>query len=176
MSRVQRYHPLLVVLHWLVAVLILAALAVGFLGLATMSNADPAKIGLLRLHMAGGMLIFVLMALRFMVRIRTAAPVSPVRSSLALLQHYGFYVLVMAMVATGYVTGLLAGLPAIVFAGSGDPLPESFSAYPTFLAHGALAFLLAGCVLWHGCRALYRQFAAGRPVFRRMWFGRRALE
>jgi len=176
MTGVPRYHPLLVVLHWLVAVLILAALAVGFLGLATMSSTDPDKIGLLRLHMAGGMLIFALMALRFIVRVRTTAPIAPVRSSQALLRHYGFYILVMAMVTTGYVTGLLAGLPAIVFAGSGDPLPESFSAYPTFLAHAALAFLLLGCVLWHGCRTLYRQFATGRPVFRRMWFGRRALE
>ena len=34
MKLASRYHPLLVTLHWLLAVLILMALAVGFLGLA----------------------------------------------------------------------------------------------------------------------------------------------
>ena len=60
MATASRYHPLLVALHWLLAVLILAALAVGFLALANMPNADPAKIAVLRWHMAGGMLILAL--------------------------------------------------------------------------------------------------------------------
>jgi cytochrome b561-like protein len=64
MKLVSRYHPLLVTLHWLLAVLILAALAVGFFALAAMENADPRKIAVLRWHMAGGMLILALMIIR----------------------------------------------------------------------------------------------------------------
>jgi hypothetical protein len=79
MKPASRYHPLLVALHWLLAALILAALAVGFFGLAAMPNADPQKI---------------------------------------------------------------AGLPEIVFAESGAPLPMSFAVYPIFLAHFWLAALL----------------------------------
>jgi hypothetical protein len=44
----SRYHPVLVTLHWLLAVLILAALAVGFFALAAMENADPRKIAVRR--------------------------------------------------------------------------------------------------------------------------------
>ena len=52
MQRVIRYHPILVVLHWLLAALIIAALCIGFLYLAATPNSDPGKIPVLRLHMA----------------------------------------------------------------------------------------------------------------------------
>jgi cytochrome b561 len=43
-------------LHWLLAALVIAALSLGFFVLAATPNPDPQKIGVLRLHMAGGML------------------------------------------------------------------------------------------------------------------------
>ena len=48
MQHASRYHPLLVTLHWLLAILILAALIVGFFLLAAMPDTDPQKIGILR--------------------------------------------------------------------------------------------------------------------------------
>ena len=68
----SRYHPLVVTLHWVLAVLIVAALAIGFVGLAPPPNSDPRKIAVLRVHMAGGMLILVLMGIRFIVRMCTS--------------------------------------------------------------------------------------------------------
>jgi cytochrome b561 len=49
--------------------------------------------------------------------------------------HIGLYLLVFAMAASGMATALQAGLPEIIFAGSGAPLPESFAAYPARQAH-----------------------------------------
>jgi cytochrome b561 len=169
MTPASRYHPLLVALHWLLAILILAARAVGFFGLAAMSNADPAKIAVLRWHMAGGMLILALMLVRFVVRLLTAKPAPANR--LASIVHYGFYLLVVLMVGTGFATGLLAGLPEIVFAQSGAPLPESFAAYPTFQAHFWLATLLASLVVLHVVAALYYQLVRRDGLLRRMGFG-----
>jgi len=169
MTPASRYHPLLVALHWLLAILILAARAVGFFGLAAMSNADPAKIAVLRWHMAGGMLILALMLVRFVVRLLTAKPAPANR--LASIVHYGFYLLVVLMVGTGFATGLLAGLPEIVFAQSGAPLPESFAAYPTFQAHFWLATLLAALVVLHVVAALYHQLVRRDGLLRRMGFG-----
>jgi cytochrome b561 len=169
MTPASRYHPLLVALHWLLAVLILAALAVGFLVLAAMPNAQPAKIAVLRWHMAGGMLILALMLVRFVVRLLTAKPAPANR--LASIVHYGFYLLVVLMVGTGFATGLLAGLPEIVFAQSGAPLPESFAAYPTFQAHFWLATLLAALVVLHVVAALYHQLVRRDGLLRRMGFG-----
>ena len=179
MKQVSRYHPLLVTLHWLLAVLIIAALAVGFFLLASMPNSDPQKIGVLRVHMAVGMLILALMVIRFIVRMLTARPEKattgyPLLDRIAPISHYGFYVLVVLMVATGFATSILAGLPAIVFGGSGAPLPPSFMIFPTFVAHGWLAALLAGFIVLHVLAAFYHQFVRRDRLFARMFYGRRA--
>jgi cytochrome b561 len=180
MTRASRYHPLLVALHWLLALLIIAALLVGYFGLAATPNTDPHKIDVLRVHMAGGMLILALMIIRFIVRILTSRPADamtgyPRFDRIAPITHYGFYVLVVLMAGTGYTTGILAGLPAIVFAGSGDPLPPTFLIYPTRVAHGYLAALLAGVIIVHVLAALYHQFVRKDGLFRRMAFGRRVI-
>jgi cytochrome b561 len=178
MKHVSRYHPLLVTLHWLLAFLIIAALTLGFFGLAATPNSAPQKIGILRVHMAGGMLILVLMGVRFIVRIRTSRPPVattgyPVLDRIAPISHYGFYVLVLLMVGTGYTTGILAGLPAIVFGGSGAPLPPTFMIYPTWVAHGYIGTLLAGFIILHVLAAFYHQIVRKDGLFQRMSFGAR---
>jgi len=179
-KQVSRYHPLLVTLHWLLAVLIVGALILGFFVLAAMPNSDPQKLGLLLAHMAGGMLILGLMVIRLIVRILTSKPASattgsPLLDRIAPITHYGFYLLVLLMVATGFATAIRAGLNRIVFQGSGEPLPESFTVYRPFVAHGYLAALLAAFIALHVLAAFYHQFVRKDGLFRRMWFGRRAL-
>jgi cytochrome b561 len=178
MNQVSRYHPALVTLHWLLAVLIVAMLCIGFFVLAATPNSDPQKIAVLRVHMAVGVFILLLMVVRFIVRMFSTRPVaattgSPALDRIAPITHYGFYALVLLMVGSGFATGILAGLPAIVFAGSGDPLPPTFDAYPSFRAHGLFAAILAAFIALHVLAALYHQFVRRDGLFRRMWFGRR---
>jgi cytochrome b561 len=175
---VSRHHPLLVTLHWLLAVLIIAMLCIGFLVLAPMPSADPQKIGILLVHMSVGMAILALMVARFIGRIRTSRPADattgyPRLDRLAPIIHYGFYVLVLLMVGSGYATAILAGLNKSVFRGSGDPLPPDFSIYPTFVAHATLAALLAGFIVVHILAALFHQFVLKDRLLRRMLFGQR---
>jgi cytochrome b561 len=178
---VSRYHPLLVLLHWLLAVLIIAMLCIGFIVLEPMPNIDPQKIDILLIHMSVGMLIFALMVVRFVVRLRTSRPAPATTGSqlldrLAPVTHYGFYVPVLLMAGSGYATAIFAGLNKSVFQHSGEPLPESFEIYPSFVAHGYVALLLAGFVILHALAALYHQFVRKDGLLRRMWFGRRALD
>jgi cytochrome b561 len=180
MTQVSRYHPLLVTLHWLLAVLIIAMLIVGFFVLEPMSNAQPQKIGILRVHMLVGMLILALMVVRLIVRWLAAKPPaatigSPLLDRIARLVHYGFYLLVLLMVASGYATAILAGLNRSVFQRSGEPLPASFETYPTFEAHGFLAVLLVGLIALHVAAALFHQFVRRDRLISRMLFGRRGL-
>jgi cytochrome b561 len=178
MKTVSRYHPLLVTLHWLLAVLIIAMLGVGIFKLDRMPNTDPAKIDLLLAHMSIGMTILLLMAIRFVVRLRTARPARATTGSslldrLAPITHYGFYGAVLLMVASGFSTAILAGLNRSVFLHSGEPLPVNFRAYPTFVAHASLALLLIILIALHVLAALYHQFVRKDGLFRRMGFGRR---
>jgi cytochrome b561 len=173
----SRYHPLLITLHWLIAVLILAMIGVGFFVLARMSNIDPPKITVLLIHMSVGMLVFALMSIRLLLRVCTARPAGAMTGyagfdRIAPLVHYGFYILVFAMAGTGLATAIAAGLNRSIFQGSGEPLPASFIAYPTFTAHFYLAWLLVGFLLLHVLAALYHQFSLKDGLFRRMWFGR----
>ncbi len=160
MKVVRRYHVVLVTLHWLLAAMILTNLVVGFAQLF-MSNSNPDKITVLLLHMAGGTVILTLMAIRLIVRWRTAKPSpaltgKPFLNRMARLSHYGFYVLVVLMVATGFGIAIPADLPAIVFAGSGDSLPANFGAFPFFLVHfalGAMLVVLVAIHVFHGLLA-----------------------
>ena len=70
MTLVSRYHPALVVLHWLLALLIIAALALGALVMVKIPNSSPMKLEALRSHMSGGMAILVLMLIRLVIRMR----------------------------------------------------------------------------------------------------------
>jgi cytochrome b561 len=175
---VSRYHPLLVMLHWLIAVLIVALLSIGFFLAVAVPNTDPHKISILLIHMAAGMFVFALMAVRFIVRLSTARPADaatghPVLGRIASAVHCGFYLLVLGMAGSGLSTSILAGLNRSVFQGSGEPLPPSFAIYPTFVAHTYLAWLLLGLLVVHVIGALYHQFFLTDGLFRRMWFERR---
>lgn len=173
-----RYHPLLVALHWLIALLIIIALVFGSLRLTEIPNDDPEKLVALQAHMSIGIAILLLMLIRLITRIFSERP--PHASSgidladkLGVATHWLFYVLVISMAVSGLVTASLAGLPSIVFGGSGEPLPEDFGIYPSRIVHGMLATLIALLLLLHVLAALYHQFFLKDHLFRRMWFGSR---
>jgi cytochrome b561 len=103
------------------------------------------------------------MAVCLIVRLRTSRPPNattgyPRLDRLAPITHYGFYVLVLLMVVTGYATAILAGFNRSLFA-----------VYPTFVAHATLAAVLAGVMILHVLAALFRQFVLKDGLLRRMF-------
>jgi cytochrome b561 len=175
---VNRYHGVLVALHWLLGLMILVGLFMGTFALEPVPNSDPAKVDGLRGHMINGMLIGGLMILRLIVRVRTShPPAAPTgmawADTIAPWTHWALYALVFVMVASGFAMSLMAGLPGIVFGGNGQPLPETFDVFWPRAIHGIAAKLLIALVVLHVAAALYHQFVKGDGLFRRMWFGRR---
>ena len=67
MKQVSRYHPLLVTLHWVLAVMIIAALTIGFFVLADAQRRPSEDWRSAHTH-GRQMLILVLMVIRFIVR------------------------------------------------------------------------------------------------------------
>jgi len=179
MSEVSRYHPFLVALHWTLAALIVAALALGALVMVNIPNGDPMKIEALRSHMTGGVLILTLMLVRLVVRTQTAHPApaptgNPILDRLAWVSHRMFYGAVLAMAGSGIVMALETGLPAIVFFGGGA-LPADFWAYPVRTAHYLFSRLLIGLIALHVAGALYHTLVRKDGLLRRMWFGGRGV-
>jgi len=180
-GRASKYHPALVLLHWLLAWFIIASLLFGFFVLRVVPNTDARKIDMLEWHMGLGVAILAAMLLRLVVRWRTARPApaglgTPASARAAGRAHVAFYVLVACMVATGYATGLLAHLNDIVFARNGAPLPPSFDAYPTFRLHGWIAASLAVLITLHVLGALWHGLVRRDGVMRRMGWGGRRIE
>lgn len=171
-----RHHPLLVLLHWSLALLIVLMLAVGMLVLKPMPNTSPEKLVALRAHMLLGGLILLLMLLRVVVRWRFARP-APLSSGhaaldrLAGLAHASLYLLVFAMALSGIGIAIAAGLPQIVFAGHGS-LPISFADLPPRIAHGVLAWMLIALITLHLHGVLYHLLIRRDGLLGRMALGR----
>lgn len=179
MQRVTEYHPLLVFMHWLLAVLLIVALGGGSLVLVKIPNTDPMKIQALRQHMAGGILLLVLMLTRLVVRLRTAhpAPASagrPILDRLAWLSHRLLYVLVLGQAAAGLWLAQETHLPAVLFSGQGT-LPPDFWVYPMRSVHYVISRLLMALIALHVAAALYHTFVLRDGLLRRMWFGKRVV-
>lgn len=178
MTLVSRYHPLLVALHWILAVLIIAALALGALVMVKIPNTDPMKFEALRSHMIGGTLILGLVLVRLVVRIRTEHPAPPsaghpLLDRLAWASHRMLYVAVLGQAISGLVMALQTGLPAILF--GGGALPVDFWVYPIRTVHYLFSRMLMVLIALHIAGALYHTLLLRDGLLRRMFFGRRIV-
>lgn len=173
----KRYHPALAALHWLLAVLLIAMLAGGTLSLKVVPNASAEKLNLLRVHMAIGGSILLLMVVRLGIRLTTEHPAAATTGNalldaLAPWVHWILYALVFTMAGSGVGMAALAGLPDIVFNATGN-LPANFNAFPQRVVHGIVAKLLMLTIALHAAAALYHQFIKHDGLLSRMWFGGR---
>jgi cytochrome b561 len=172
---VRRYHPALVVLHWLVAALVLLGLAMGTFKLSALPNTAPDKIGALRGHMIAGGLILLLMLARLVVRRVTAHPPPAttgfvMADRLAPLAHGLLYAAVLAMAGSGIAMSVGADLPAVVFMGQGS-LPADFAHLPARAVHGLVAKLLMVLIALHVAAAACHQWVRRDGLLSRMGFG-----
>lgn len=174
----SRYHPFLVVLHWLLAILIIAAFFVGAAVLDDMPNSDPNKINILKMHMVAGMLVLTLMILRIFVRKGTEVPPhaetgNALLNRLGQWAHVALYVVVIAMCLTGMGAMAQGELNLVIF-GDGDPvLPANYDEVPALGMHEAIGFVLMLLVVAHLAASLFHQLVLKDRLFRRMWFGKR---
>lgn len=131
----KRYHPILVVIHWVMLVLIVKAWTSGQFVLENIPNSDPEKIDALRMHMTVGLIVGALLILRLITKLRSEQP-PHAKTGFAFMDKAGvwadwaFYVVILLIVASGIGTALFTGLIETVFQGSGAPLPDNFDDVP----------------------------------------------
>jgi cytochrome b561 len=179
MSQVSRYHPALVVLHWLLAILIPTALALGVFVVVKIPNGDPMKAEALRGHMAGGILILTLMLLRLPIRFATHHPAAASTGNslfdgLAWLSHRLLYLAIIGMAAVGLWMAIETGILGILI-GQHPQIPADFWAYNSRHAHYLISRLLMVLIALHIAGALYHTLIRRDGLLRRMWFGRRVI-
>jgi cytochrome b561 len=172
-SSPQTYGALPITLHWVSALAVLIMLASG---LAAVNTPDAAaKIGILRVHVSTGLCVLVLTVLRIVWWLfidRKPEPKAGVpgwQSAIARVVHYGMYVVIVVMLASGIALAILSGLVPMLFGAPGS-LPN-FQMLPPFLAHGLGAWALMGLIVLHTLAALYHQFIRRDQLLARMGIG-----
>src|SRR5246127_474684 len=95
----QRFTPPQRLLHWLVAICILAML---FIGVGMVSTIMPKYLTLVSFHKSLGIVILVLALIRLVVRLGSGAPPLPAdlpepTKLAAQLSHYALYILMIGM-------------------------------------------------------------------------------
>jgi cytochrome b561 len=174
MTSSHRYFtPLQRLVHWLMAICILAML---FIGVGMVSTITPTYLSLVSIHKPLGIAILVLALVRLALRVRYGAPALPAElpepmKLAAHLSHYAFYLLMIGMPLIGWAMLSAASYPVVLFGGVHLPsiLPPSDSLHTLLWnAHFYLAFAFFALILLHVAAALFHAFVRRDGVFEAM--------
>ncbi len=147
-------------LHWLMAVLILAML---FIGVGMVSSVSERYSLLVSIHKPLGIAILALVVIRFLNRLFNPPPplpadMSPVQRLAAHGSHIVLYALMFLMPLIGWGMLSAAGYPIVLFGPWQLPpiLPQGAALYAVLReSHTILAYLLFATVLLHLAAALF---------------------
>jgi cytochrome b561 len=160
------------VLHWLMAVLILAMLFIGVAMVTSLSDYQR----LVSIHKPIGALILVLVAIRLINRVLHPAPplpaaMPPLLKFVAHASHWLLYALMFALPLVGWGMLSAGGYPIDLVGSFHLPpiLPHSSTLYAVLRpAHTVLAYLLFATFLVHLGAALAHAFIFKDGVFESM--------
>jgi len=176
MESPKRYHPLLVAIHWIMAILILFNLLYATFAMVRIPN-DAGKAPVLMVHMLTGLTVLGLVIVRFIVRLTTKLPPAATSGSklldvLGVVIHWTLYLAAFGMGLSGLGLALQSGLFGSVFAGQGQ-IPVDFYEFGPRISHGFLATALYVVIGLHVAAALFHEIIRKDRLMRRMWFGKR---
>jgi cytochrome b561 len=162
--------------HWGMAIAIVGMFALG-LWMVTLTYYSPYYQSAPDLHRSVGMLLLVLLVFRFAWRLASARPddsdLSKLERIAAPIAHWGFYVLLLALIVSGYLISSSDGRPVAVFDWFSVPalIHDKGLEQPAGQAHEFLAYLTIALAALHTAAALKHHFVDRSRVLTRMWSG-----
>jgi len=171
----QKYPPLMRALHWLMAIIIIAMLALGLI-MEGIPRENPLHQTLYDVHKSFGVLVLMLFAIRISLRLRFGSPALPAIISgmvkkLALAGHYLLYLLMFIMPASGYLMTNSFGFPVRFF---GIALPkvigidkEAGMSFATI--HAISAYILIFFIVVHIGAVILHLVKDRVNLLKRMW-------
>ena len=164
------FSPLQRLLHWLMAIMVVAML---FIGVTMVSTLKPGFLTLIAIHKPLGISILVLALLRLGLRLRRGAPPLPsdlpsIQGIAAKLSHAVLYALLIAMPLIGWGMLSAGGYPIVLFGSIHLPqiLPQDDRVYTALrTAHILLAYTFFATILLHIAAALFHALIRRDNVF-----------
>jgi cytochrome b561 len=161
------------VLHWLMAIMVLAML---FIGVSMLSTLEPRFLTLIAIHRPLGIAILVLAVIRLGVRLRRGGPPLPAdlpraQALAAKFSHFVLYALLIAMPLVGWGMLSAGGYPVVLYGSLHLPaiLPHDDRLHAILLTtHMVLACMFIATILLHVAAALFHAWIRRDGVFRAM--------
>jgi cytochrome b561 len=172
--KTERYTSTAIALHWLVAAMILAVLALG-LYMADL-KLSPTKLKLYSWHKWAGVTIFMLVVIRVVWRLTHASPPMPATMTAwqrhtASGAHVLLYVLMFVIPLSGWLMSSAKGFQTVYF--GVIPLPDLLTKNEALgelleQVHGLLNYALIAILIAHAAAALKHHFVDKDDVMRRI--------
>jgi cytochrome b561 len=160
-------------LHWLMAICILAML---FIGVGMVATVSSKYLTLVQIHKPLGIAILVLALIRLSLRFHYGAPAlpadlpAPIKLA-ANLSHYIFYALMIGMPLLGWAMLSAASYPVVLYGSLHLPSivsPNAELHAQLWHAHYYLAFAFFALILLHLAAALFHKLVRHDGVFEAM--------
>ena len=168
----EKYGPAAMTLHWIVALLLSAALVLAWV---LPRKTAPGYEGLLDLHKAVGMLVLVLVVPRLLWRlgnpVAPAASLTTLEARLSSITHWTLYAIMLLIPLTGYLyaSGLGQHLDFFGLFNLTSPLPTDRAiSGPMEVLHKTGQYAIYAVVGLHVAAALYHHFVKRDGVLQRM--------
>lgn len=163
-------------MHWIMAVAILGMFVLG-LWMVTLNYYSPYYQSAPDLHRSVGMLLLFLLVFRLGWRLMNARPddsdLSRLERVAAPIVHWGLYVLLAALMVSGYLISSSDGRPVKVFDWFSVPalIQDRRLEEPAGEVHEILAWVTIAVAALHSAAALKHHFIDRSRVLTRMWSG-----
>ena len=180
----ERYAWVQRLIHWTVALLVVALLAIGFtlgtLGFEGARDAFGIDVTnlLYRYHKTFGVIVLGLMTLRLLLRLAKPPPpydppIPSVFRTVGRINHWALYALLLAQPVVGWTATAAGGFPIEFFGWKLPPLLSKDEALSETLygVHEAFGFAIVALVLLHASAALMHWLVRRDGVMHRMTFG-----
>lgn len=178
LKAINRYHPVSIILHWVLAIALIAIFGFGLY--MTDLPFSPTRLKLYNWHKWAGISILALSALRLLWRLTHPAPALPGKIVRAMphwqlkahhATHIALYILFFVVPLIGWAYTSAAGFPVVLF--GQFPLPDLLSPNKELAAlikpwHPFSAFVMAALVVLHVAAALKHQLIDRDGLLKRM--------
>ncbi len=162
--------------HWLMAIAIIAMFVLG-LWMVGLDYYSPYYNTAPNIHRSVGMLLLFALIVRWVWRAANVKPsdadLSPLEQKASYAVHWGFYVLLLGLLVSGYLISTAGGEPISVFGWFSVPSIfqmhglESRAGY----VHKILAYVTIALAAGHSLAALKHHYIDKSATLRRMWSG-----
>lgn len=162
--------------HWLMAAAIFAMFGLG-LWMVRLDYYSPYYNAAPEFHRSFGMLLLFALLVRWLWRATNPKPVShdltPLEQKASYAVHWGFYILLLALMVSGYLISTLDGRPVDVFGWFSVPSILQMRGLEDRAGdvHRIVAYAVIVLAVIHTAAALKHHFVDKSSILKRMWLG-----